>query len=194
MSTLSFYQKNAKEYAAETSAVDFSTTQERFLKYLPRGSHILDFGCGSGRDSRSFLECGYIVTATDGCAEFVELASAYTGLKVKQQLFGELNAVSAYDGVWACASILHLPKAELTDVLHKISNALKSGGYFYTSFKYGSFEGEINGRYFTYLEEDSFNNLLLDVSELSIVEQWVSGDVRHGRGAEKWLNLIMRKK
>ena len=193
MSTLTFYQNNAKEYAEETSTVDFSATQERFLKYLPTGSHILDFGCGSGRDSRYFLERGYYVTATDGCAEFVALASEYTGLKVKQMLFGELSAVDEFDGVWACASILHLPKDELADVLHKICTALKAGGYFYTSFKYGVFEGEVNGRYFTYLTEDSLAELLLDVPKLCIVKQWVSGDVRAGRGSEKWLNVIMRK-
>ena len=83
MSTLTFYQNNAIEYAAETANVDFTATQERFLKYLPIGSHILDFGCGSGRDSKCFLERGYAVTATDGCKEFVALASSYTGLKLR---------------------------------------------------------------------------------------------------------------
>lgn len=193
MSTLTFYQKNAKDYAEETSTVDFSATQERFLKYLPTGSHILDFGCGSGRDSRCFVARGYAVTATDGCAEFVALASAYTGMKVKQMLFGELSAVDEFDGVWACASVLHLPKDELADVLHKICILLKIGGYFYTSFKYGAFEGEVDGRYFTYLNEDSLSELLRSVSELNIIEQWVSSDVRAGREAEKWLNVIMRK-
>lgn len=193
MSTLTFYQNNAKEYAYETSIIDFSITQERFLKYLPKESHILDFGCGSGRDSRSFVERGYCVTATDGCAEFVKLASEYTGLRVKQMLFSELADICEYDGVWACASILHLPKAELVDVLQKICNALKDGGYFYTSFKYGSFEGEINGRYFTYLTEKGLAELLPTVPALSIVEQWISGDVRAGRGDEKWLNVILRK-
>lgn len=193
MSTLDFYQNNAKEYAAETAAVDLSATQERFLKFLPTGSHILDFGCGSGRDSRYFSDCGYHVTATDGCAEFAALASAYTGLEVKQLLFGELYAVDEFDGVWACASILHLRKDELADVLHKICTALKAGGYFYTSFKYGSFEGEVNGRYFTYLTEDSLSELLRSAPQLNIIEQWVSSDVRAGREDEKWLNVIMRK-
>lgn len=193
MSTLDFYQNNAKEYAAETAAVDLSATQERFLKFLPTGSHILDFGCGSGRDSRYFSDCGYRVTATDGCAEFAALASAYTGLEVKQLLFGELYAVDEFDGVWACASILHLRKDELADVLHKICTALKAGGYFYTSFKYGSFEGEVNGRYFTYLTEDSLSELLRSAPQLNIIEQWVSSDVRAGREDEKWLNVIMRK-
>lgn len=193
LTTLTFYQNNAKEYAAETAAVDFSATQERFLQYLPKGSHILDFGCGSGRDSRYFLARGYAVTATDGCAEFVSLASKLTGLKVEQMLFSELSAVDEFDGVWACASMLHLPKDELVDVLHRICTALKAGGYFYTSFKYGSFEGEINGRYFTYLTEDSLAELLLAFPDLCIVEQWVSSDVRAGRDYEKWLNVIMRK-
>lgn len=193
MSTLTFYQNNAIEYAAETANVDFTATQERFLKYLPIGSHILDFGCGSGRDSKCFFERGYAVTATDGCKEFVALASSYTGLEVKELLFNDLDAENVYDGVWACASILHLPKEELKDVLCKICRALKNGGYFYTSFKYGSFEGEVNGRYFTYLDEDAFAELLAAVPELKAIEQWVSGDVRTGRGAEMWLNVIMQK-
>lgn len=193
MTTLDYYSQNALTFTQGTVSVDFTTTQNRFLKYLKPGTAILDFGCGSGRDAKYFAERGYKVAATDGCAELVALASEYSGLPVKQLLFSDLAEVEAYDGIWACASILHLPKAELVDVLQKITVALKPGGYLYTSFKYGDFEGERHGRYFTDLTENSFGELLKLVSGLVVVEEWVSGDVREGRGDERWLNFILRK-
>ena len=193
MNTLSYYSTNAITFSEGTVSVDFTTTQERFLQYLAPGSSILDFGCGSGRDTKYFAERGYKVTATDGCAELVALASEYSGLPVKQLLFSDLAEVEAYDGVWACASILHLPKVELVDVLQKITTALRPGGYLYTSFKYGDFEGERHGRYFTDMTEASFRDLLELVPGLVVVEEWVSGDVREGRGDERWLNVILKK-
>lgn len=193
MSTLSYYRTNALTFTQATVSVDFTTTQNRFLKYLKPGATILDFGCGSGRDVKYFAESGYKVTATDGCAELVALASEYSGLPVKQLLFNDLAEVESYDGIWACASILHLPKAELVNVLQKIYVALKPGGYLYTSFKYGCFEGERHGRYFTDMTEASFRELLKLVPGMMVVEEWVSGDVREGRGDERWLNLILKK-
>lgn len=193
MSTLNYYSEHAQEFTSGTVSVDFSTTQNRFLKHLAPGSTILDFGCGSGRDSKYFLDYGYKVQAVDGCQELCELASSYTGLQVKQMLFQELEAVAQYDGIWACASILHVPKTELGDVLQRMARALKDGGYAYVSFKYGDFEGERNGRYFTDLTEASFGQLLKEIPELEIVDQWISSDVREGRSNEKWLNAIVRK-
>lgn len=193
MSTLSYYSTNAVEFSQGTVSVDFTKTQERFLHYLAPGGSILDFGCGSGRDAKYFAERGYKVAVTDGCAELVALASEYSGLPVKQLLFSELADVETYDGIWACASILHLPKLELIDVLQKISVALKPDGYLYTSFKYGNFEGERHGRYFTDMTETSFGELLKQVLSLMVVEEWVSSDVREGRGDERWLNLILKK-
>ena len=193
MSTLKYYSQHAQEFVSGTVQVDFKTTQERFLRYLKPKASILDFGCGSGRDSRYFAERGFAVTAVDGCAELVEIASSYTGLTVKQMLFQELSEVCAYDGIWACASILHLPKAELVAVLKKLEAALKPEGYLYVSFKYGDFEGLRNGRYFTDMTEKSFEALLAEVSGLKLVDEWMSGDVREGRGEEKWLNVILKK-
>lgn len=193
MSTLTYYATNAKEFSSGTVNVDFTTTQNRFLRYLAPGSYILDFGCGSGRDTKYFLDHGYRVLATDGCKELCELASSFTGSAVQQLLFQELEAEDVFDGIWACASILHVPKAELPDVLQRVARALKTGGYAYVSFKYGDFEGLRNGRYFTDLNEQSFGVLLKQTPNLAPVEQWVSGDVREGRGDEKWLNIILRK-
>jgi phospholipid N-methyltransferase len=108
-------------------------------------------------------------------------------------LFGELDAENCYDGIWACSSILHLPKAELRDVLIKMFRALKDKGVIYTSFKYSEFEGMRNGRYFTDFTLESFKDFIKDVPPLDILEYWISGDVRQGREDEKWLNLILQK-
>ena len=140
-----------------------------------------------------FLNQGYKVTAIDGSQELCKLASEYTGIPVKHMLFRDLNEKEAYDGIWACSSILHVPANELRDIIKKMANALRAHGIIYTSFKYGTFEGERNGRYFTDMTEETFAKLIQDMDELEIEEQWITSDVRPGRGEEKWLNLILRK-
>lgn len=161
--TLQYYNTHACSFTNSTVAVHFSEIQDRFLKYIPNGSRILDFGCGSGRDAKYFIEQGFIVEAIDGSEELCKLASEYTGINVKHRLFQELSEVEKYDGIWACASILHLPYGELTTVISKICKALKKDGCFYASFKYGDFEGMRNGRYFTDLTKDRFNVLLAGI-------------------------------
>lgn len=192
-STLQYYNNNSDKFIEGTQAVDFSATQNRFLSKLETGASILDFGCGSGRDTKAFLEKGYRVEATDGSAELCKLASEYTGITVKNMLFEELDEREKYDGIWACASILHLPKEQLKIVLKKMITALKNNGIIYTSFKYGDFEGERNGRFFSDFTEKSFIEFLKFQNELIVEEYWITSDVRPGRGEEKWLNLIMRK-
>ena len=191
--TLEYYSRNAESFIKTTASVDFQETQDRFLRCLEPGSRILDLGCGSGRDARYFLKKGYQVDATDGSAEICRLASEYTGIPVKQMLFSELDAVSEYNGIWACASILHLPEEELRDVMHRIGTALKEGGIFYTSFKYGDFAGERKGRYFRDFTEESFREFLKDFHEFRMTDQWITCDVRPNRGEERWLNVLLRR-
>ena len=192
--TIEYYNQNADRFVQDTLSVNFIAMQERFLEKIPSGSRILDFGCGSGRDTKYFLEKGYQVTATDGSEEICRLASAFTGMEVKKMLFQELDASAEYDGIWACSSILHLSKSELLPVLRKMCIALKDHGVIYTSFKYGSFEGKRNGRNFTDFTESSFQSFIAKIPELSIENCWITGDARSGRGEEKWLNLILQKK
>ena len=191
--TINYYNQNAENFIANTQNADMHPTQERFLRLLDANTSILDFGCGSGRDTKYFLEKGYRVTATDGSSELCRLASEFTGIKVKEMLFQELDAMNQYDGIWACSSILHLPKKELLPVIQKMCEALKDNGIIYTSFKYGDFEGERNGRYFTDFTEKTFREVVEKIPELTIEEHWITSDVRPGRGEEKWLNLILRK-
>lgn len=192
--TLAYYNNCANEFYHSTVSVEFTVMQDRFLRKLKKGSCILDFGCGSGRDTKYFLEQGYSVEAVDGSAELCKLASQYTGIQVKQMLFEELAAVNMYDGIWACSSILHLPIDKLMEVMQRMRTALKKKGILYTSFKYGTFSGERNGRFFTDMTETTFADLLQRVDGLEVEEQWVTSDVRPGRSEEKWLNLILRKR
>ena len=191
--TIDYYNKNADSFIQGTVSVDFKETQDKFLKLLT-GKKVLDFGCGSGRDTKYFLESGFDVTATDGSEELCKSASTYTGIQVKHMLFQDLNEADCYDGIWACSSILHLSKDELRIVINKMSRALKLNGIIYTSFKYGNFEGERNGRFFTDFTLELFKAFISDVKDIVIEEYWITGDVRPGREEEKWLNLILRKK
>ena len=191
---LNYYDEKTQEFIESTVNVDFKKTQEKFLKLLAPKAHILDFGCGSGRDTKYFLEQGFQVTAIDGSAELCKFASVLTGIEVKQMFFQELSEIETYDGIWACSSILHLPYAELKDVFLKMAKAVKNGGVIYTSFKYGNFEGYRTERYFTDMDEASFGEFIKDFPEIEVEKLWVTGDVRPGRSAEKWLNLILRKR
>ncbi len=191
--TLYYYNQNAQAFVKSTRDVDFYRTQARFLNRLLPHSYILDFGCGSGRDTKYFLSQGYLVDAVDGSKEICKLASAYTGIQVRQMLFQELEAENLYDGIWACSSILHLPYQELKNVLVKMAKALKPDGIVYTSFKYGDFEGERNGRYFTDMTEESLQGLLREIQTFRLEETWVTADVRPERGDERWLNILLKK-
>ena len=192
--TINYYDTNAKEFVEGTLNVDFKATQDKFINKLPAKGYILDFGCGSGRDTKYFLAKDFNVDAIDGSIELCKIASEYTNIKVRHMYFNELSIVNKYDGIWACSSILHLSLDDLVDVFKRMSKALKDEGIIYTSFKYGDFSGERNGRYFTDMTENSFDKLIANVENLKVEEQWITADVRPQRGNEKWLNLILRKK
>lgn len=191
--TLSYYDANAQPFVAATRNVEFDEMRARFTSLLPSGATVLDFGCGSGRDTKAFLDAGFDVTATDGSAELCRTASAFCGIPVRQELFQELADVCAYDGIWACSSILHLPKDQLADVLRRMERALKPNGVAYTSFKFGDFEGLRNGRYFTDFSEKSLRAFLSAIPHLSVEQLWMTSDVRPGREDETWLNVLLRK-
>lgn len=191
--TIDYYNANVKKFFDETVSVNFTHIQNMFLELLPKRATILDFGCGSGRDTKYFLEQGCIVEAVDGSFAVCEAASKYTGVRVKQMLFQELNEKEIYDGIWACASILHVRRGELPEIIRKMSEATKVNGVIYLSFKYGDFDGERSGRYFTDMTENAMAELLKEFPELKIEKQWITRDVRSGRGNERWLNTILRK-
>ena len=191
--TLDYYEKNGDLFAQDVDHVNFSQMQLRFISKLSKHAKILDLGCGSGRDSLAFLNAGFDVKAIDGSKKMCEIAQSKTGLSIRNIRFEQLDDQNQYDGVWACASLLHLPRNELPKVFSKIIEALKEEGIFYSSFKYGSFEGYRNGRYFSDFTESSMNELLEQFPGLKCIESWISSDVRPGRTEQKWLNIILQK-
>lgn len=191
--TLEYYDQNNKVFIDGTLNVDFSETQDKFLSFLKPGDKILDFGCGSGRDTKYFLEKGFEVTAIDGSKKMCEFASQFTGINITQLDFLDFYEKERYNGIWACSSILHLNSKELLRVLKNISAALKPDGIFYTSFKYGTFEGERNGRFFNDMTQTKFSKSLKKIRFLEVLENWVTEDVRTGHKNEKWFNVICKK-
>ncbi len=191
--TLEYYNVNAESFVNGTLSVDFEATQRRFLQYIPAGGTILDFGCGSGRDAKYFFDKGYKVDAVDGSEKLCRLATQNIGIQVRKMLFMELDENEKYDGIWACASILHCAGDDLSDVFKKMIRATKKNGYIYTSFKYGDHETDRGGRQFTDFTEVTFKKFVSDFSEVEVVDEWTTQDVRPDRGNEKWLNIILKR-
>lgn len=135
--THAFYAKNAEAYAKQTLALDMSVPQRRLLDALAPGGHILDAGCGAGRDARAFKDAGFTVSAFDACPELACIASRTLGQPVKVMRFQDLEAEHAFDAVYASGSLLHLDEAELADALARLVSALKPGGVLAALFKEG---------------------------------------------------------
>lgn len=191
--TLDYYNKNADSFVNGTINVNMEHLYEGFLSKLKSSGKILDLGCGSGRDSKHFISKGFDVVAVDGSEELCKMASEFIGRDVLHMLFNNLNFENEFDGIWACSSLLHVPADELPDVFSKIERALKPGGIFYASFKYGAFSGERNGRFFTDLTEKSFEELALRNKKWEVTSMHITSDARPGRDDEKWLNVYLVK-
>jgi len=190
--TMTYYQRNAQMFFDATVGVDMSSLYTLFLNQVVPGGRVLDAGCGSGRDAKAFSTLGYQVEAFDASAEMVELATAYTGLPVRQMTFNALEDEERYNGIWCCASLLHLPQAELPEAMQRLARALKPGGVWYLSFKYGVGEREKEGRHFTDMNEAGLEAVVAALPQVSIIEQWTTQDKRPDRD-EVWLNALLNK-
>lgn len=191
--TVGYYDKNALVFSESTRGVDMSHLYAEFLPLVPKGGKILDAGCGSGRDAVFFKKLGYSLSAFDASAELAALASQSLGEPVRVSEFRDLDARGEFDGVWACASLLHVPVREIDGVLNRITAALKTGGHFYASFKYGSREREEGGRFFNDYDEIKLHSLLTKHPSLSPLKIWQTHDARPERQSERWLNAILKK-
>ena len=190
--TIEYYDKNAREFVETTKSVDFSALQNDFMSRVKKGGHIIDLGCGSGRDSKVFLENGYSVEAIDGSQELCRLASEYIGIPVKCVYFQDYIPTKIADGIWACASLLHIKYDEINSVIKKLSKYLNENGCFYMSFKYGDTECDRNGRFFSDMNEGRILDVLAGTG-LRIESVYISQDVRPGRENEKWINVFAIK-
>ena len=192
MKTIDYYNKHAEEFTASTFEVDMESLYQPFLAELPEGARILDVGCGSGRDTLAFKNKGYQVDAIDYSEELVKKATRLTGIPIKLKSFYEVDDYEAYDGIWACASLLHCERNHLKEVIGKLVSALKPNGVLYMSFKYGNGDREKDGRKFTDLDEVQAQALLEQFDNVQQIQQWITVDKRPDR-QEKWLNLLLRK-
>ena len=188
---MNYYGENAQEFFDGTVDADMSSHHDKFLKLMPENGHILDAGCGSGRDAKLFKDSGYDVTAIDGSVEMCRLASEFIGIDVIHMQFQEIDFDKEFDGIWASASLLHVPSNELGSVLGNLKKSLKENGTLYASFKYGDFEGERNGRYFNDLTESAAIEIF-EKNYFKVIETWITHDARPGREDERWTNILLR--
>lgn len=190
--TINYYQHNADSFFTATVAVDMSSLYAPFVEALTPPELILDAGCGSGRDAKAFAEMGYRVEAFDASSEMVARAARYSGLTVRQRSFTDISETARYDGIWCCASLLHVPGDELPGVMQRLATALKPGGVWYVSFKYGTGEREKEGRRFTDLDEAGLTTLVAALADIDITRMWQTLDKRPDR-SETWLNALLLK-
>lgn len=188
-STVDYYNERAEQFFGSTLRVDMSAIYLRFLDGLESGAHILDAGCGSGRDAREFADRGYRVTAFDASIELARYASEHCGFEVAVRRFEDVHEIAQYDAIWCCASLLHVPQADMSAVLAKLWAALKTGGRMYVSYKSGRSEREHDGRCFTDADEETVRLWFGTLPELDRTEVWYTQDQRPDR-IEIWTNAL----
>lgn len=190
-----YYNTHATEFFNGTVNVDLSALYQQFLAYMPQQACILDAGCGSGRDTYYFLQQGYQVTAIDASAELCKLASRYTQHPIHCLAFHDITWCNQFAGIWACASLLHVPYQQLANVLDKLATALQAQGVLYASFKLGKGEWrDDKGRTFTNLDAESLQTLLhTQQITLTPIRMWTTQDARPDRASQAWFNVLLRK-
>ncbi len=202
--TISYYDKNAEEFCRATKDADMSFCRDKFLHLLAQENHIgikqgnksnihiLDAGCGSGRDAKAFLDAGYQVTALDASKRICEEASKVLKQEVLCIEFGKLQFWQEFDGIWACASLLHVSYTEMDEVLNRFWDALKDEGILYASFKHGKGMRIDKDRVFYDYEENALKNLMINHCFL-VEDIFVTQDVRKNRKNEQWINVLAKK-
>jgi 2-polyprenyl-3-methyl-5-hydroxy-6-metoxy-1,4-benzoquinol methylase len=190
--TISYYDSNAERFFRDTVNVDMEPLYKPFLALISPGGSILDAGCGSGRDSLHFLQSGFHVEAFDASAEMCALASKLTGLNVAHQRFDEIQYASQFDGIWACASVLHVARNETLPVIERLATALRPGKVIFLSFKNRDETWSAGGREFTGYTPDSLRRLLQGQESLSEIQMWTTED-RRPDCKETWLNALLRR-
>lgn len=193
MDSQEYYNQYATIYFENTVNLDVSDIMEPFVAQLEEGASILDLGCGSGRDSLTFFNMGFDVTALDGSEEMCSLAGIHTDLDILHMQFEDLDFEEVFDGIWACASLIHLEKDKFGNILKKICKALHPGGVFFMSVHKGSFEGIHHQRFFSEYEEDELRDIIAQIPEFEIEKLWTTKDSRQKDDGQLWLNVLIKK-
>ena len=191
--TLNYYNNKTDQFIERTRSSDFSALYSEFYSYLKPHGHILDLGCGCGRDSKIFLEAGYKVTAMDGSKKMCEAAEKLIGQNVIYSTFQDYESTEVFDGIWACASLLHLSYEDIVSVMKKLAKNLKIGGCFFASFRYGSFKGIRKERFFQDMTKKKLKTILKSIPEYNLISMEIGSDVRPNRKNEKWLYVFLKR-
>ena len=189
--TLRFYETNAENYAKQTLAADLSEINERFARHLRPGASILDVGCGAGRDLHAFRLRGFSPVGLEPSAALAEIARSYTGCRVTVGRVEDMTYASEFDGAWACASLLHLPRHRFPVAMKRIAAAVKTAGPLFLSMQQGVGEFTApDGRFYSLYQPDALA-LAVETAGLELVEVWDTGDSLGDRPI-RWINLIAR--
>lgn len=193
-SDIAYYETHARAYADATRQIDLSRVHQRFLAYVEAHGQILDVGSGSGRDTRAFIDHGYAVDAIEPSAALAWRSMQFTGVKPRSIRVQELTDEARYDGIWACASLVHVPLKELPGVFSRLARAARPAAAIYLSFKVGSGDRyAVDGRLFTDLDEADLRALVEGTPNLKLAEVWFSGGEGIAQGRDKWINAILLK-
>ena len=192
--TLNYYNENAKEYFETTKNLKTTEIYKEFLSMVKPSGKVLDLGCGSGRDSLYFKNAGFDVTSVDGSIELAKEAEKLINQEVIVSKFEDFKSEERFDGIWACASLLHVRRENIEEVLRNLVNNLNKGSVFYLSFKYGDDEYiDERGRYFNCYKEEGFEKMVSSIKEYKVKSMYKTGDSLGGRANLTWLNIILER-
>ena len=193
MDSIDYYNRYAVPYYEETVDVDMTEVIEPFMELLPENAEVLDLGCGSGRDTIVLEERGFYVTPMDGSEEMCKLAEINTDQEVLQMTCDEMEFDDVFDGIWACAALVHLTDDEMREIMKKLIQALKADGILYFSVHKGDRDGIYNGRYFRDYTRKELSDLMEEFPELELINMWTTQDARSGKSDGQWLNVLAKK-
>ena len=192
--TLNYYNENAKEYFETTKNLKTTEIYKQFLSMVKPSGKVLDLGCGSGRDSLYFKNAGFDVTSVDGSIELAKEAEKLINQEVIVSKFEDFKSEERFDGIWACASLLHVRRENIEEVLRNLADNLNKGSVFYLSFKYGDDEYiDERGRYFNCYKEEGFEKMVSSIKEYKVKSMYKTGDSLGGRANLTWLNIILER-
>ena len=189
---MNYYEENAQTYYNKTKDADMTDSCNRFAKYIRPAGRILDIGCGSGRDMKYFKSLGFSPEGLEPSKGLWELAEKNTGLPVHCITLQAYRPSAPYDGIWACASLLHLTEEEILEFFKRSCEFTAPGGYIYFSGKNGIETGvSEDGRFFLEFTDELIEKILRENENLELVEKWYSEDVT-GRKDFRWMNVILK--
>lgn len=192
VSTSQFYDEHADEYFERTAHVNLAHLYERFLSLVPPHGRILDAGCGSGRDLKAFKSREYRPFGIDSSSKLVRLAQEYAGVECEVRRLQDITYAGKFDAVWACASLLHLPKPELGDVLKRLRWALVKNGLLFAAVQIGHGEQVApDGRFYSYYEQQEFVRAV-EGAGFVVEDSWTTVDTLPDRPSVRWVNVLAR--